>query len=143
EPSQELHRLVAYRQHRGVCDTRRRRRTLMKLICERTTFIPGFCVFLLHDKDPVCRPASARPVAQLPIVARNASLTREHDPCRRRVACLASAEIAVVAIHGGGSCMPSATHRGPMSFRSPAGPRRLVRCGGSAWTTVASARRRC
>jgi len=23
----------------------------MKLICERTTFIPGFCVFSWHDND--------------------------------------------------------------------------------------------
>jgi hypothetical protein len=26
----------------------------MKLICERTTFIPGFCVFLLHYKGFRC-----------------------------------------------------------------------------------------
>jgi hypothetical protein len=56
---QEVHRLVAYRQHRGVCDTRRRR-TLMKLICRRTTFVPGFCVFLLHHNGSGVSPYPPR-----------------------------------------------------------------------------------
>jgi hypothetical protein len=33
----------------------------MKLICERTTFIPGFCVFLLHHKGFGVSTTPARP----------------------------------------------------------------------------------
>lgn len=50
KPGQEVHGVLARRQHGGVSDTHRRRRTLMKLICRRTTFIPGFCVFSTYPR---------------------------------------------------------------------------------------------
>ena len=46
--AQEVHRLLACRQHHGVCDTHRPCRTTTRLIYTRTTFIPTFCVFSLR-----------------------------------------------------------------------------------------------
>jgi hypothetical protein len=47
----------------------------MKLICERTTFIPGFCVFLLHHKGFGVPAAPAGPdCTALPIGTSAASL---------------------------------------------------------------------
>jgi hypothetical protein len=49
----------------------------MKLICERTTFIPGFCVFLLHHKGfGGVSTTPARPdYTTLLIVTRNGSVS--------------------------------------------------------------------
>src|SRR5439155_19573328 len=57
-----------------------RRRTPMKLDCERTTFIPGFCVFPSHpNRFRVSQPPRSKPTYRPATVTRKGSL-REHLP---------------------------------------------------------------
>src|SRR5205085_7075886 len=79
------HGLLAHGQRGGVCDTHLRRRTLLKLICERTTFIPGFCVFLLHhNRYGVSQPSQSMTTYGAPAVTRNGSMASSPPSVKMR-----------------------------------------------------------
>jgi hypothetical protein len=75
QPGQEVHRLVAYRQHRRACDTHRRRRAPYEVDLWMDHFIPGFCVFSLHHNRYGVSPTPPRlGYTPSPLVTRNGSV---------------------------------------------------------------------
>ena len=53
ELGQEVCRLIAYQQHRGVCDTHRRRSALYEVDLKEDHFIPGFASSCCTTASPV------------------------------------------------------------------------------------------
>jgi hypothetical protein len=74
EAGQVQHGLVAYGQGGGVCDTHQAQ-TSVKLICGRSDFRPGFCVFALYrDRFGVDQAVRAVSYGSSPPVTRKGSL---------------------------------------------------------------------